>query len=228
MTEMFLDASLRHQKGKGPARKLRGRGLVPAVVYGLHPPVSIQVGDKQAARLVQQLHGSERMISLRLGGGDGDGEKNAERHVLLKEVQTHPVSHQLLHVDFLEVEISKTVQVAVELKPVGTAEGVRLGGVLQAVKHDVLIECLPLEIPEFIEVDVSALEIGDSLHVKDLVFLEGVIPVTDSEETLIVISAPRVEEVEEVEEVPEGEEEGVAPEEAAEGEEAPEQESEQE
>jgi large subunit ribosomal protein L25 len=99
------------------------------------------------------------------------------------------------------------------VRAIGTANGVKLGGVLQAVKHDVVVECLPNAIPAFIEVDVEALEIGDSIHVKDISFMEGVVPVTDAEETIIVVSAPRVEEEVEVEEEIEGEE-------GAEGEEA--------
>ena len=89
---------------------------------------------------------------------------------------------------------------------IGQALGVKLGGILQAVKHEIVVECLPTAIPEFIEVDVSALEIGNSVHVKDINFMEGVTPVTDQDETIIVVSAPRVEEEVEEEELIEGEE----------------------
>ncbi len=225
MTELFLDAAIRTDHGKSPLRRLRATGKVPAVVYGLHDPISIQLETIQASKLVSQLHGAERLVSLRIAGGeDGDG---GERQVLMKEVQTTPTGNRLVHIDFLEIDTGKRVHVTVEVRPVGLAEGVRLGGILQAVKHDIAIECLPTAIPEFIEVDVAALEIGDSLHVSDIVFPEGAAPVTEAEETIIVISAPRVE-VEEVEEEEgiEGEEiEGAVPEAEAEGEAAePEQE----
>lgn len=215
MTELFLDATVRTDHGKNPLRRLRQGGKVPAVIYGLHEPVSIQLDTAQALRLVQQLHGAERLVALRFAEGP-DG-KAGERQALMKEVQTTPVGNTLLHIDFQEIDTEKKVHVTVEIRPVGTSEGVRLGGILQAVKHDIVVECLPNSIPEFIEIEVSALEIGDSLHVRDIKFGADITPITDPEETIIVISAPRVETEEEV--APEEEEgvegEGIAEEEAA-------------
>ncbi len=220
MTELFLDAAIRTDHGKNPLRRLRAAGKIPAVVYGLHDPISIQLETIQASKLVKQLHGAERLVSLRIArGGDGNGD---ERQVLMKEVQTTPTGNRLVHIDFQEIDTASKVHVTVEVRPVGTAEGVRLGGILQAVKHDIAIECLPTAIPEFIDVEVAALQIGDSLHVSDIVFPDGITPVTEAEETIIVISAPRVEteEVEEEEGI-EGEElEAAEPEAAAEPEEA--------
>jgi large subunit ribosomal protein L25 len=216
MTELFLEASVRTDHGKSPLRRLRRGGKVPGVVYGLHDPLSIQLDTIQASRLVQQLHGAERLVALRLA--DGKDGKSEERQVLIREVQTTPTGNKLLHIDFQEIDTAQKVHVNVEVRPVGTAEGVRLGGILQAVKHDVVVECLPTAIPEFIDTEVSHLQIGDSLHVSDIVFPAGVTPVTDPEETIIVISAPRVEveevEEEEVEAVEGVEEEGAAEEEA--------------
>ncbi len=220
MTELFLDAAIRMDHGKNPLRRLRAVGKIPAVVYGLHDPISIQLETIQASKLVQQLHGAERLVSLRIaGGGDGNGD---ERQVLMKEVQTTPTGNRLVHIDFQEIDTARKVHVTVEVRPLGTAEGVRLGGILQAVKHDIAIECLPTAIPEFIEVEVAALQIGDSLHVSDIVFPDGIAPVTEAEETIIVISAPRVEveEIEEEEGIGGEELEAAAPEAAAEPEEA--------
>ncbi len=214
MSEPFLDASLRTEHGKGPVRKMRRAGRIPGIVYGLNDPISIQLDGMQASKLVHLLHGAERMVVLRFG--DGKEGKAEEKHVLVREVQTTPTGGHLLHLDFHEIDTSKAVHVTVEVRPAGTANGVRLGGILQAVKHDIVVECLPNEIPEYIEVDVTELEIGDSLHVKDLTLPEGATPVTDADETIIVVAAPRVEEEVEEEEVEEGEE-GV--EAAAEGEE---------
>jgi large subunit ribosomal protein L25 len=206
MSEIFLDATMREVHGKSAVRKLRRTGRIPAVIYGLNDPLSIELDTLQTSKLVTLLHGGERMVALRFGSGNG-----GEKHVLLREVQTTPTGNRLLHIDFQEIDTNKAVHVTVEVRAIGTANGVKLGGVLQAVKHDVVVECLPNAIPAFIEVDVEALEIGDSIHVKDISFMEGVVPVTDAEETIIVVSAPRVEE--EVEEEIEGEE-------GAEGEEA--------
>ena len=197
MSEPYLDAKPRTELGKGPVRKMRREGRLPAVIYGQQDPISIQLDGLQASKLVQSLHGGERMVTLRIsGGGDGGGQEKA---VLLREVQTTPTGNRLLHIDFHEIDTSKTVHVTVELRPEGSAVGVRLGGILQAVKHDIVVECLPSAIPEYIPVDVMELQIGDSLHVKDIVFPEGVTAVTDAEETIIVVAAPRVEEEVEVE-----------------------------
>ena len=211
MADLILDATPRGEHGKMNMRRMRRNGRIPGVVYGLNPPVSLQFGEKQASQLVHQLHGGERLVTLRF---QEDGKEHpVETRVLLKEVQVTPLGRHLLHIDLQEVDITRTIQVSIELRPIGTANGVKLGGILQAVRHEIEVECLPLEIPEKIEVDVSALEIGDSLHVKDLVFSENVKPVTDQEETIIVVSAPRVEVEEEApaEEVPEEGVEAEAP-----------------
>jgi large subunit ribosomal protein L25 len=223
MTEMTLAAAVRQGTGKGVARKLRRAGQVPAIVYGLGDPVAIQCDAHEAQLLVHALHGSERLISLRLT----DGGKTADRHVLLKDVQTTPVGARLLHIDFHEVDVAKTVHVAVEVHPTGKAIGEREGGILQQVTYQVDVECLPMAIPEGLHLDVSELEIGGSLHVSDLQMPEGVTPLTPEDETLFVVAAPRVEEVvEEAEVAEEGEEAPEAGAEAAEGEEAPEAEEE--
>ena len=209
MTELYLDASERSIHGKSAVRKMRRDGRLPGIVYGLSDPISIELETLQASKLISLLRGGERMVALRFAE-DGRGEKR----VLLREVQTTPTGNRLLHIDFQEIDTAKTVHVTVEVRPMGASQGVKLGGVLQAVKHDIVVECLSNAIPEFIEVDVTELDIGDSVHVKDISFVEGVKPVTDPEETIIVVSAPRVEE--EVEEEPIEGEEGA--EEAAPGE----------
>lgn len=202
MTEMTLTATVREGTGKGVNRKLRRAGLVPGVVYGLEAPVNIQCDIHDAVILVQALHGSERLISLKLEGGPTGSTK--EKRVLLKEVQQTPVGQKLLHIDLLEVDVSQEVQVSVEIIPEGTPEGEKMGGILQQVTREVMVQCLPTIIPEFLAVDVSALEIGQSLHLSSVGMPEGVTPLTNLEETIFVMAAPRVEE-EEVEEV-EGEE----------------------
>lgn len=210
MTEMTLAASVRQGTGKGVARKLRAAGQVPAIVYGVGDPVPIQCDAHEAQLLVQALHGSERLISLKLT----DAGQSADRHVLLKDVQRTPVGARLLHIDFHEVDVSKAVHVAVVVHPTGKAIGEREGGILQQVTYQVDVECLPTAIPEGLVLDVSGLGIGDSLHVSDLQMPEGVTPLTPEDETLFVVAAPRVEEAAEAAEA------------AEEGEEAPEAEAE--
>ena len=196
MTEFTLSASPREVTGKGAMRKLRRSGLVPAVVYGLESPLSIQLDAHDTAQVVQLLHGGERLISLQVEGPDG----NKKKSVLLKEIQTTPVGGRLLHIDFYEVNITEKVQVSVEVRPEGKGPGEAMGGILQQVTHEITIECLPTVIPEFIPVDVTALEIGDTLHLSDIQLSGDIVAITPLEETLFVMAAPRVEEEPEPEE----------------------------
>ena len=192
MTEMTLAAQTRRSKGKSEARRLRREGQLPGVVYGLGDPVPIQFDKHSAEVLVHALHGSERLISLQLA--EAAGASATERHVLLKDVQTTPVGAKLLHIDFHEVDVTKTVHVSVEVKAKGRAAGEKEGGILQQVTYEVMVECLPTIIPESLELDVGELRIGDSLHVSDLVVSEGVTVLSPPDETLFVVVAPRVEE----------------------------------
>ena len=213
MAAYSLAASVRQGTGKGVARRLRRAGQMPGIVYGVGEPVPVQFDAHDAEVIVHALHGSERLISLRLAQ---DGGKAAERHVLLKSVQTTPVANKLLHIDFHEVDVTQTVQVSVEVQSEGEPAGERQGGILQQPTYEVAVECLPTIIPERLVIDVSGLEIGDSLHVSDLLVPEGVTLLTPEDETLFSMVAPRVEEEEEPAEPEEGEE-------APEGEEADEQ-----
>jgi len=190
MTEITLDATLREGKGKSAAKRLRSEGIVPGVIYGQKEPVSIQVNGREAGRLVHQFHGSERLVGLNLKDDKGQTET---RRVLLKEVQTTAVGQNLIHIDFQEVDVTKTVQVSVEVRSKGKAVGEKFGGILQTVTHEIVVECLPTGIPEFIELDVSALEIGHSLHVGDVALPEGVKAISSAEDTIFVVAAPAVE-----------------------------------
>jgi large subunit ribosomal protein L25 len=192
MTETTLSVERREGTGKGAARRLRRAGLVPGVVYGLREPLSIQCDAHDAGLLVQALHGSERLISLEVkDGGNGPASRRA---VLLKEVQTTAVGLHLIHIDFQEVDVSQTVQVSVEVHPVGKPVGEKMGGILQQVTREITVECLPTAIPDFLPLDVSTLEIGHSLHVGDIALPEGIKAITPTDETVFVMAAPRVEE----------------------------------
>jgi len=204
MTEITLEAQRRDTTGKRMAKRLRREGMVPAVLYGLKEKAEIiQVNARVAGKLVNQLHGSERLISLSVA--DAPGAQGVKRSVLLKEVQATPVGARLLHIDFQEVDVTQTVHVTVEVRPVGKAKGEVFGGLVQQVTREVMVECLPTNIPEHLDLDVSPLEIGHSLHVSDLVLPEGVTALTTPEETLVVVAAPRLGAGGEGEE---GEEEG--------------------
>jgi len=185
-TQSNLEASVRTAHGKGGAHKLRQTGQVPGVIYGINKPVAIQCEKFAAERVVQASQRGMRLISLKLNDGNG----GAEKHVLLKDVQITPVGQHLVHLDFQEVDVNKPVQILVPVMPIGTPEGIKAGGLLQTVTHQILVSCLPTRIPQHIEVNVDHLGIGGSLHISDIKFPEGVRAVTAAEETVFVITAP--------------------------------------
>jgi large subunit ribosomal protein L25 len=206
MQRVELEVRARERLGKGPNRRLRAQGQVPAVLYGRgKPSVHLAVAGHTLERMLSQ--GLNQLIDL--AGAEGA----AGRLVLVKEVQRDPVSQDVLHCDFYEVDTSEKIQVSVPLHLEGKAVGVEMGGVLDTLVREIEVQCLPLQIPDSLQIDVSALEIGDALHASDLTLPANVELMIDETQTLVHVIAPRVE----VEEEPEEEEEAEG-EEAAEGE----------
>jgi large subunit ribosomal protein L25 len=216
MERQALQVSPREAGGKGAARKLRAAGQVPAVLYGSGiDPVTIAVGRRH---LEEVLHAGANAILDLTGTEDVKGKL-----ALVKEVQRDPVSRRLLHCDLYAVDVRKKVVVGVALHYEGKPKGVEMGGVLEPIQRELEVECLPLEIPDAISVDVSALEIGDSIHVRDIAVPASAEVLSDLDATAVHVVAPRVEEEpvpeEEVaEEVAEAPAEGEAPAPAAGGE----------
>ena len=204
MERLELEVNVRVVTGKGAARKLRARGSVPAVVYGGGTKTqSLEVKERLLAAVLRS--GANQVIDLK----GPQGFKN--RLVLLKDYQRDPVSQALLHCDFYSVDTTQLIDVQVPVLIEGKAKGVELGGILEVVQREIHVRCLPLEIPESLSLDVSDLDVGDALHVSDLVAPEGSEIVTDAAQTVVHVVAPRVEEEPEAEdEVVEGEE-GAAP-----------------
>ncbi|HEX7048714.1 MAG TPA: 50S ribosomal protein L25/general stress protein Ctc [Longimicrobiales bacterium] len=193
-----LKAAPRAERGKGAARRLRASGRVPAVVYGRGEETrALSVDAHEMERLFSGISVENTVINLEV---EGQGAVP----VLVREVQSHPYRAEVLHVDFYQVHAGERVAVEVPIHLVGTAEGVRAGGVLDQRLHVVEVRCLPDRIPEAVEADISALEIGDSLHVRDLAVPEGVEVVTDPERTVCGVTAPTVRALEEAPEEPEG------------------------
>lgn len=188
--QWIVEASQRAETGSDAARRLRRAGMLPAVVYGRGEPLPITLEAHGVSRLIQRMHGENRLLTLRLRNAE---EQTEERLVLLKEAQLSPLKGQPLHLDFLEVDPQRTVALTVELHPLGQPAGELHGGVLQAVRHDLRISCLPKDIPPYLEVDVSALLIGHSLHIRDIQLPPGVSLITPAEETIFVLVAPLTE-----------------------------------
>ena len=210
-----LAASRRHETGKGVARRLRAAGQVPAVLYGKdQEPISLTLNAQEALSLFHSISVENTIVNVQI---DDDKE---ELETLVREIQMHPFRPDIVHVDFYCIERGVALEVEIPANYNGTPQGVRDGGVLEVILHEFRVRCLPPKIPESIEIDISHLEIGDSVHVSEVTMPEDVELLTDPGQTACLVSAPRVEEEPEEEELEEGleGEEGEEGEEGAEGE----------
>ena len=191
MEIVALNVDKRSETGKGPARRVRAKGRIPGVFYGPNQKdaLLVEMESKEFAKKLGRLEGAH-LIQF-----ESEVPELKSRMVLLREVQSHPVSGSVLHADFYEVDLKKKLEVTVALHFTGKPAGVEQGGILQPVVREITVECLPTEIPNFIEVDVSALEIHDSVHVEDLKMPPGVEAVFDSNFTIVTVTPPTVEEV---------------------------------
>ncbi len=215
MADTNLTVDAREATGKGVARKLRAAGQIPAVLYGGgRPAVSLALDPSTLQKL---LNASEMGINTLIDLHVKDHAELDGKTVMVKELQRDPVRGDFIHADLYEVDLSQTVDVEVPIHISGKAVGVELGGVLDHALRELEITCLPRAIPDEIVLDVSALEIGDSLHVRDITLPEGVDLRSDPDLSVISVVAPTKEE----EEVPEGEEIEAAEAPAAEAAEAP-------
>lgn len=205
-----LSAQPRTGKGKSLARKLRQQGMIPAVLYGDgNGTISLSVEQSDLKKALKG--GSHALIQI-----DITGDKKGKRLVMLREIQDHPISRMIFHVDFLEVSEKQNVVVALPIILIGEAIGAKNeGGILEHVLRKLNIECPANAIPENIEVDISELNIGNAIHVEDLVLDENITKKDDPGQTVVCVVAPIEEVVEKVEEEIEGEE-GVEGEEGAE------------
>jgi large subunit ribosomal protein L25 len=211
VAENELAVEVREGTGKGPARRLRASGRVPAVCYG-RGAKSLGISLDPLA-LDQLLKGStaglNTLIALQVeGGGEYHGKP-----MLVKELQRDPVSRQILHADLYAVNLQEAIQVSVPIHLEGSPEGVKMGGILDQTLREVELECMPQAIPEELRLDVSELLVGQSLHVRDLSVPEGATLLSDLDLSVVTVATPAVEE-EPVAEAVEGEP-------LAEGEEAP-------
>ncbi|MDP3098516.1 MAG: 50S ribosomal protein L25/general stress protein Ctc [Syntrophales bacterium] len=189
-----LKACIRNQSGKGPARRFRKEGRIPAVFYGSgEEAIHLSVN---AAELLKIIRAKKENVFIKLRI---DGEKNLEKLSLIKELQIEPVSRRFYHADFYEVRMDHRLTLDVPLHFAGIPVGVVNGGELQHLKRDLKISCLPSVLPNFIEIDVTGLEIGDSIKVKDIRVPEG-IAVLDPGDVgvamvaIVKVSVPQAEE----------------------------------
>ena len=186
-----LTATRRHETGKGVARRLRAAGQVPAILYGKdQEPIALTLNAWEALHLFHSISVENTIVNVRI-----DDEKE-ELETLVREIQMHPFRPDLVHVDFYCIERGVALEVDIPINFIGTPQGVRDGGSLEVILHEFRVKCLPGNIPETIDVDVSGLNIGDSIHANEISTGEGVELLTDPVQTVCSVSAPRAEEEE--------------------------------
>ena len=188
--ELTLSAEVRTEKGTGAAHKLRREGQIPAVVYAKASARSLSLSRRDVSRLVSHA-GTGRLINLLVK----EGTKANKTPVLIKEVQRHPVKGEIIHVDFLVVALDKAITTHVHIHLMGEEKRTNDGAFIEQYLREIEISCLPTEIPECFEVDISKLVIGGNVHVRDLTAPAGVKFVTPADDLIVSVSAPAVEEV---------------------------------
>ncbi|MBW1696023.1 MAG: 50S ribosomal protein L25/general stress protein Ctc [Deltaproteobacteria bacterium] len=198
-----LKTQIRKTTGNGPARALRRHGRIPAVLYGPgQKPVLLSVDKNELEGVVKGRQVSQLLLNLIIQNG-----RNRKRTAMIKELQANPVTRNFLHVDFYEVAMDRKIRVSVPVVPLGKAKGVENGGILQVIRRELEVLCLPSSIPEKFEIDISHLDIGDAIHVEDIPRGENVEIPADTNFTVITVVAPKVEAEVVTEEEVEGEEE---------------------
>ncbi|MEA3547333.1 MAG: 50S ribosomal protein L25 [Thermodesulfobacteriota bacterium] len=203
MLEVDLNANVRSQFGKGAARTLRREGSTPAILYGpKHEPMALKLETKPFTQTLLKLQRQNAVITLNIKNNDDESKKT----VVLKEIQVDPVLDTLNHADFLEISLDSPITLSVQVKYSGTAEGVEAGGDFLISKDSVSVKGLPMDIPDFLEVDVTSLQLNQHITCKDLTIPENV--TLQEKEDLVCAGITLYTEVEEeiLEEEPEAEE----------------------
>ena len=181
METITLDAQVRKESKKGPARRLRAQGFTPAVVYGAQrEPVMLSVGSSDLKRILTKVRKETVFIKLTI---DDAGEKT-ERLSILKDIQLNALKKMVDHADFYEISMNKPLTIEVPVSFIGKALGVEKGGELIMMKRELKVSGLPAELPESVEVDVSHLDLQDSVRVGDIKLKDGIIP-ADSDDVVI-------------------------------------------
>ena len=198
-----LSGKIREKTGKVATKEVRRNGEIPAVLYGLKDNLSFSVCADNLKDILT-AKGQNALIDLNLEG-------NKKRKVILKEFQSHPLKERWVHVDFLEVDVVKPVKVNVDVHLIGKSAGEKMGGLVNQVLKSIHVECLPVDIPQSVDLDVTAVELGQVLHVSDLSLPDKVKILHQPNEAIVSVHLEKVkEEKTEDEELAEGETEATA------------------
>ena len=194
-----LSGKIRKKTGKVATKEVRRNGEIPAVLYGLKDNLSFSICPDNLKDILK-AKGQNALIDLNVEG-------NKQRKVILKEFQNHPLKELWVHVDFLEVDVAKMVKVSVDVHLIGKSAGEKMGGLVNQVLKSLHVECLPTDIPQSIDLDITAVELGQVLHVSDLNFSDKIKILHQSNEAVVSVYLPKVEEekVADEEELAEGE-----------------------
>jgi large subunit ribosomal protein L25 len=190
MERIQLSVSLREGEGKGGARKVRARGLIPGIIYGqgIKENINVEVNPKEFSKALSGTSGMNTLLEMEV-------PKHGKVTAMLKDYQADNLTRKFTHVDFVTIDLTKKLKVEVPLQIVGKSEGVKEGGILEIIRRELTVICLPTGIPKGIEVDVTALKIGQSIHIDDLKLPAGIEVPHDQNFTIASVVAPRAEEV---------------------------------
>lgn len=184
-----LKASVRTGRKKGPSRRLRAEGRIPAVLYGPGADtISLSIDTAELDKAIKSKTGSQAFFNMKIEGGD-----IPTKTAMIKDVQTHPVTRQMIHADFYEIAMDRKIRAMAPVTVTGKSIGVENGGMLQIIRRELEVLCFPNQMPEEIEIDITTLDIGDSVHIEDIAAEEGVEFPHDVNFTVLTVLGGRME-----------------------------------
>ena len=199
-----LKANIRATVGNGPARRLRQAGQIPAVLYGPKTEsVLLSVNKSDLDLALKQGRSGQIILNLVVQ----DNGETYTRPAMIKELQLHPLSRNYLHIDFYEIDLDRKITLGIPIVTVGSSVGVERGGVLQIIRRELEVECLPFEVPESIQIDITDLDMGDSIHLEDISLDGDVELLGEPNLTVVTVLSPKLEEEPEEEEAEKEDEE---------------------
>ncbi len=189
--QLKLSAQTRSTVGRSAVNKIKAQGLVPATIYGGHDkPVNLSLNKREISTLLSRATSEHVLVDLEIV----DGAQKTSRLALIQEVQHHPLRRDVLHVDFHAVRADEKLHAEIPVEPFGEPSGVKnFGGILEIALHSLEVECLPKDLPDLIRIDVTALNVGEAIHVKDITLPDGVLARADGDLTVVRVAAPKVE-----------------------------------
>ena len=196
MENLVLEAQIRSDYGKNKSRQIRNKGFIPAVIYSHGKTEAIQITNKSFKSLFKGHISESKIFTINIK----DKKNDSKLMAFVKSFQKHPVSDEIIHLDLFKITKGEKIQTVVPIEVVGSAKGVKMGGVLEKGEREIEVECLPKDLPEVIEVDISNLGIDQAIHAKDIELDEAITILTNPDTVIAAVHVARVAEEEETEE----------------------------